>query len=81
MGLCTFCGDETTNVSRPMAGHMRFWARRNAQRVHNPREIILLPSSLLQYPMNSTAALAHVRSNYEICISPGETQSANIQLR
>jgi hypothetical protein len=23
MGLCTFCGDETTNVSRPMAGHMR----------------------------------------------------------
>jgi hypothetical protein len=45
MGLCTFCGDETSNVSRPMAGHMRHRARRNVQRVHNHREIILAPSA------------------------------------
>jgi hypothetical protein len=35
MGVFAFCGDETTNVSRPMAGHMRFWAHRNAQRAHS----------------------------------------------
>jgi hypothetical protein len=50
MGVCSFCGGETANVSRPMAGHMRNWARRNAQRDHTPRENIPLPSSLLQYP-------------------------------
>jgi hypothetical protein len=53
MGVCAFCGDETTNVSRPMAGYMRYWARRNAQRAHTHRETILMPSSLLQYLMNS----------------------------
>jgi hypothetical protein len=31
-----------------MAGHMRNWAHRNAQRAHTHRETILLPSSLLQ---------------------------------
>jgi hypothetical protein len=48
LGVCAFCGDETSNVSRPMAGHMRFRAHRNAQRAHTPRETILLPSSLLE---------------------------------
>jgi hypothetical protein len=38
-------GARPQNVSRPMAGHMRQWARRNAQRVHNHREIFLSPSS------------------------------------
>jgi hypothetical protein len=44
LGTCTFCGDSdrvgrtTSNVSRPMAGHMRNWAHRNAQRVHVHRE-------------------------------------------
>jgi hypothetical protein len=45
MGVCAFCGDETTHVSRPMAGRMRLWAHRNAQRAHTHRETILLPSS------------------------------------
>jgi hypothetical protein len=45
LGVCSFCGDETTNVSRPMAGHMRNWARRNVQRDHTTREIIPPPSS------------------------------------
>jgi hypothetical protein len=45
MGVCSFCGDETTNVSRPMAGHMRHWAHRNAQRDHTPRETLPSPSS------------------------------------
>jgi hypothetical protein len=45
MGVCAFCGDETSNVSRPMAGHMRNWAHRNAQRAHTTREIRIMPSS------------------------------------
>jgi hypothetical protein len=50
MGVCSFCGDETTNVSRPMAGHMRNWAHRNAQRDHTHREILIMPSS--GYPIS-----------------------------
>jgi hypothetical protein len=45
MGLCTFCGDETLHDVRPMAHIGQVWARRNAQRVHNHREIIIIPSS------------------------------------
>jgi hypothetical protein len=45
LGLCTFCEDETMGDVRPMAHIDQFWARRNAQRVHNHREIILAPSS------------------------------------
>jgi hypothetical protein len=57
MGLCTFCGDETTNVSRPMAGHMRNWARRNAQRVHNHRETLITPSSQHENPVSTNGSL------------------------
>jgi hypothetical protein len=59
MGVCAFCGDETSNVSRPMAGHMRLWAHRNAQRAHTHREIISTPSSLLEHPINSNADSDH----------------------
>jgi hypothetical protein len=45
MGVCAFCGDETMGDVRPMAHIDQSWAHRNAQRVHTPRETILLPSS------------------------------------
>jgi hypothetical protein len=38
---------------RPMAHIDQFWAHRNAQRGHTPREILIIPSSLLQYLVNS----------------------------
>jgi hypothetical protein len=41
-----------------MAGHMRIWARRNAQRVHNRRETIFTPSSQHENPMNSNNLFA-----------------------
>jgi hypothetical protein len=49
LGVCTFCGDETMDDVRPMAHIDQFWAHRNAQRVHTPREPITLPSSLLHH--------------------------------
>jgi hypothetical protein len=44
MGVCSFCGDETTGDGRPMAHIAWLWAHRNVQRDHTTRETILLPS-------------------------------------
>jgi hypothetical protein len=63
MGVCAFCGDETTNVSRPMAGHMRNWAHRNVRRAHTHREIILMPSSQLRKHMPSSQLRKHMPSS------------------
>jgi hypothetical protein len=51
MRVCAFCGDETLGDVRPMAHIDQSWAHRTAQRAHTPREIILIPSSLLQPPV------------------------------
>jgi hypothetical protein len=45
VGLCTFCGDETMGDVRPHAHIDQFWAHRNAQRGHTPRENLIITSS------------------------------------
>jgi hypothetical protein len=52
---------------RPMAHIDQFWAHRNAQRGHTPREILIISSSLLQYPLIVT--LLTLVSNYMVKIS------------